>query len=609
MFACHYYGPGINLAFQLYAMFWLLLAYVFLPATAKECVFSRLPKLVLAVSITLLLIAVHHFFLSQSKDSSFSVSLVVATLPLLILFSTGLGERPFIVLFWVCAAFAGYAAVRYLWFGERAYTPLLDPGVFATLLYLAWIPWTHRQLSPGTRETSGFAFQVGGLAAVFSLALLATHSRFAMLALGLIVSAWWLLSLWQTSARRVLVAVSLGVLLGAALYVGFAPLDTPKDLSEQIFDGAKVAESPRWLMLKSTLAMALGELPGVGVGLYGFSLLYPQYRSLDEQDTVGLFAHNDYAQLAVEGGLMLLVPLLVLIGWTLFNGGRLFFQRGVWAERLGYWLAASLALLHAAFNFVFYILALVVLLGVVLGAAVAQRPVPAGRPGRNLSSAGGVLVTLGILAILAIDVFTYGVFSGHGGVPGASAVREAPVRMLTWADIATRVNDDRSVPRLALAQLYTYEQVVAEAGMTPKTKDEIAELYSEAIAIDPWNPYAYVAFADYLGKNGGKQAAREALLLKARDLAPQDPQVALVLVRFYVDADDTKKARAIAQTSMRWCELQASRARGAQLTFLQTVSQLGLEVDGLARCWVHYQSASTNRRAPPPLLEYFKAAS
>lgn len=590
-------------------MLWLVLAYVFLPATVKAGVFSRLPKLAVAVSITLLLISAHHLFLSQSKDSSFSVSLVVATLPLLILFSTGLGERPFTVLFWICAAFAGYAATRYLWLGERAYIPLLDPGVFSTLLYLAWIPWTHRQLSPGSGQTNGLLLQVGGLALVFSLALLATHSRFAILALGLIVSAWWLLSFWQRCARRVLAAVSLGVLTGVVLYVGFTPLDTPMGFSDQVRDGVTGAESPRWLMLKSTLAMALGELPGLGVGLYGFSLLYPQYRSLDEQDTVGLFAHNDYAQVAVEGGVMLLVPLLALVGWTLFNGGRLFLQRGVWAERLGYWLAANLALLHAALNFVFYILALVVLLGVVLGAAVAQRPAPARRPRRNLSSTGGMLVMLGLLAVLAVDVFTYGVFSGHGGVPGARGVREAPVRMLNWADMATRINDDRSVPRLALAQLYAYEQVVAAAGMAPKTKAEIAELYTEAIAIDPWNPHAYVAFADYLGDNGGKQAAREALLVKAWDLAPQDPQVAVVLVRFYADSGDTNKARTIAQASMRWCELQASRTRGAQLMFLQTVSQLGLEVDGLEKCRVQYQDASMNRRAPPPLLEYFKASS
>ena len=590
-------------------MVWLLLGYVILPAPNKASVSSQLPKLAGAVLVTVLLIASHHLFLSQSKDSSFSVSLVLVTLPLVMLFSAGLGERAFSVLFWVCAAFAGYAAARYLWLGERAYVPLLDPGVFATLLYLAWIPWTHRRLRPGSDQTIGLAAVLGGLAFVFSLALLATHSRFSILAIGLVVSGWWLLSLWQACARRALISVSLGVLLGAVAYIGFTPEDMPTIFADPAVAGADASASPRWLLLNSAGEMGMAEMPGLGVGLYGFSLLYPRYRSVDEQDTLGLFAHNDFVQIAVEGGFLLLLPLLALVGWTLFNGGRLALQRGAWAERLGYWLAASVALLHATVNFVFYILALVVLLGAVLGAAVGHQTAPPPRSERIRLSLWTPMVILGVLIILAFDSVTYAVFSGHGGVPGANAIRQDPARMLSWADFAARVNDDRSVPRLALAQLYSHEHVVAAAGLAQKTKADIAQLYSEAIAIDPSNPYAYVAFADYLEKNGGRAEAPEALRLRAWALAPQDPEIASVLVRFYVNKGATDQALEIAEESMRWCELQARRSRGAQYEFLQTVTRLGLKVQGLKACRGHYEKAILGRRAPPPLLKYFKSTS
>ena len=44
-----------------------------------------------------------------------------------------------------------------------------------------------------------------------------------------------------------------------------------------------------------------------GIGVFCFPLLYPSFRSLLEQDTAGLFVHNDYVQFLVEGG----VPLLL----------------------------------------------------------------------------------------------------------------------------------------------------------------------------------------------------------------------------------------------------------------------------------------------------------
>jgi O-antigen ligase len=55
------------------------------------------------------------------------------------------------------------------------------------------------------------------------------------------------------------------------------------------------------------------DFPLVGIGLNGFETVYPTYQTV-RLDLHFSAAHNDYLQLAAEGGLLLGVPILITLG-------------------------------------------------------------------------------------------------------------------------------------------------------------------------------------------------------------------------------------------------------------------------------------------------------
>ncbi len=165
------------------------------------------------------------------------------------------------------------------------------------------------------------------------------------------------------------------------------------------------------------------QLGGInGTGLYTFSILYPLFRSPLEQGTSGILVHNDLLQLTLEGGVWLALPLLALFVWVAFAFlQRVFVQRSI-GMRSGMLLALLVAFIHSCLNFVFYVLPLVILVGVLLGLLFGSVKEPAGRS--NTATKTRLLpvrvAKLGVVALLTInlfylclDVLSLGVLSGN----------------------------------------------------------------------------------------------------------------------------------------------------------------------------------------------------
>ena len=209
--------------------------------------------------------------------------------------------------------FASISALRFLSWGERAQLPLADATTYGIFLYLIWIPWVHGQLCREWRgEQRGKLAQAGGHlgSLVLLVSLFATASR-ACAVVVLVALCLWLMVAVVRRLRWQGVAIQIGLTLCAWLLVAFQSAVPTGSVAAALPAEAVSGLATRAAMFGSAWQMYLAE-PWVGVGVFGFSVLYPSHRSLVDQDSAGIFVHNDYMQLLAEGGL-LLAPFAVVM--------------------------------------------------------------------------------------------------------------------------------------------------------------------------------------------------------------------------------------------------------------------------------------------------------
>jgi O-antigen ligase/polysaccharide polymerase Wzy-like membrane protein len=630
--ACHYYDPGLNLAFLLYALVFVWVAGLAAGGRRIAQAVLREPYLSAGCAAAIAALVVHHLIFSVSRDSSFPPSLVLATLPVMALLTTSLdGRLLFRLIGLFVACMAVYTAGAYLIWEERAYGTLLDPNNFATLLYLVWIPLLHSQLDPAAQRLSlsGFTFSpaqrllvLSVVNFIFVLALLATHSRYAWLVLTGAVVYWGLLSLYQKIHWPTFGAVLVTMALAGLIYAGLGSDELQANVASSAVTAQVQDESVRLQLLQSTWQM-IREVSGfAGAGIYTFSLFYPQYRSVFEQNTPGLYAHNDFLQLFFEGGVLVAIPLLVLVVAVVVGFLRRSFARGAWDSKLGLFLALGFALLHANVNFVFYVLPIAMLLGVLVGLAFRSDP---GRPAavsdslvvaetngvRSLtwlvrSTMAGALICL---LLLLLDVFNYGVFSGQKGMPGVAHYREDAGRMLKFAQLSQQINPHRGIPKLAHAVL-----LERRLGMQPDSQrlKEVTLAYQGAIAADPWNPQALINFVHFSLKYGTGEDLQP-LVLQAFALNPQGVDAAVLAIDYLVATENLSKAQGVAVEAGRWCEDIARRSAtdldrlGVRMSELYAQAPSPALAETLKRCRASRQTIQSKQSARSWLMHWLTA--
>jgi len=278
----------------------------------------------------------------------------------------------------------------------------------------AWALWMLY-----TRNRMPLAARLGVLLGSMALACWTTgglaHSRAgtaalafsALVYLALIAQSRWLrwtaggLAAAGTLSLAGFVALIQGPLSGlltilpAALHGRLVPL-----LSDARIVAARVAGR---MFLASPLL-------GTGLGTYG-----DLYAVLQRTDHTMYFAHNDYAQLLAEAGLLgvgILGAAAFTLGWRLWR----FCRERAAANRLidaGAWAALAGAAAHSFFDWNMHAPANAVLACIVAGLAVSSvTPTagrqPAGSPGWTSGAlrAAFVFACLGVIPLLARDAFT-----------------------------------------------------------------------------------------------------------------------------------------------------------------------------------------------------------
>ena len=600
---------GLNLSFLLVSILAPGLVIALQGPAGLALARSRNRWVVDASLISVALIAFHHLWLSQHPDHSMAPSFILAALPLWALAVMVLEDvRTFVNAVRILGlGFALFAAVDFTLTGTRAVFPLADPNNFVTLLTLLWVPWAVERLAHPHDERRAL-WLTGVVTIVVCLAFFATTSRFGLVVIaGVVVLGGFVRMLGKVPTRGILVTAG-GVAVAYLLNIALAETSAAEHVIHEI---SKDRTPVRTLLNQSTLEAITQQGGWLGVGLGGFALLYPQFRNINEQVTAGFFAHNDYLQVMFEGGVVLLVPLLLVMGYVAWQILRRIILQPSFHPCVGWFVALAIALVHAGINFVIVVLPLAALIGACLGVAARCDVVgtPPAETSGTLFKAGwfaGGLFALSCWLLLALDVTSAGVFRGQPML-GVDGIRQSQARMLNFAQQAEMLNARRAMPLLAQARLI-------EGGIDRADDARIAtvdELYKQAIVADPHSSQAFLGYHLFLSRFGDNlpgHVPHATLLDHAVGLQPIDMNVTAVALEHYVATRDVAGVERTAATTLAWCELiNRYRAEGLD-RFTQMLDRLAGQfesqplTEALAQCRQNRLKSNARPREIPWLI-------
>ena len=192
--------------------------------------------------------------------------------------------------------------------------------------------WRHKVLWFSSREASQLIL-VAAAAVIMALSLMLTMSRSGIAAfmLSLVIMASFVVRASDTRARRLASTASF-VLLVVIVVVWSGPEVLASrfaagDWGE--FNNRRGAWTDAWSVVRDF------PLSGTGLNTYWAAALFYQRHELDYFFAQ---AHNDYFQIAAEGGLLLILPVVACIGLFVRNVSRTMYDR---RGSMAWWLRAG----------------------------------------------------------------------------------------------------------------------------------------------------------------------------------------------------------------------------------------------------------------------------
>ncbi|MEW5893750.1 MAG: O-antigen ligase family protein [Pseudomonadota bacterium] len=407
--------------------------------------------------------------------------------------------------------------------------PFTDPNLYAAGLNLFWLPLTAWYLSgrpQGTPWRLAALLVLGALALAFFLAASRGAALAALLLLPLIFWHTRRVAGHRAAAWQWLGVTGLAYLAAQFLFPG------SQDVAQRLALTLEHGDSSRLMLWQATFDLIL-QAPWHGIGLGGFRSAYPLSRLPEENLTAGIWTHNDYLQLWLEGGFITLLFVLVFFGvfaWLAFDALR---RRAEAAsvEQLGLACGALALFIHAGVNFILYFAFVNVFLGLYLARALALR---GSTPDQGwLLPVRPVIAQVTVLALACAGLLN---LAGHLGMQlflggsqyGIQAIRAMGHEPNTYA-IAHRLAwllPDAPMPRYAMARQM---EAVLNAGGTgnPALDRDAFELalghYEAARRLAPCHVSLGIAEADFLRRHGRLDAAgaagRQAIAVLQDNLA------------------------------------------------------------------------------------------
>ena len=590
---CFFQGAGINLA--VFTLGWglTLLAVSLHTVRSIAARLLALPAATLVAAFTVVALTVGYQS-SLSQDNSFVPTLGLALLPMGFVLGRALGaqlDTAMLLLGIVVVGFALRTTVTLLTGGgDDALLPFVDANIYAAACYLVLIVGFHRRL---VRQWRGepVRWSAQTLLAVSAFCLFAVifgaQSRGAMVVMAVAILIWFALGVRY---RRSITLVFVLLAIAGLAFVSVEMLST-RDLGGEFNEELIVAgASIRGALIDASLSM-LEVRPWIGVGIFVFPLLYRQYRLVEDQETSGLYAHNDHLQLFVEGGVIGLALMLVLAVAVAYRSVSV--VRRTVEDRdlrdLGATMAVGAALAHAAITFIVYSPPLALLLGLLAASAFRRRQVKvADAVGGSTWAArmSAVVLAYGWVCFgyLVLDTYTAAVFGGQQPLPFTQDIRSDAGATLGYARLAERLNPDRGIPVFAQAT-FAQQQLEREPGSLTIQRHTL-ETYRRAARVDAWNPLVLVRFADLVASQPQLRALVHDdempgdLLESARKIDPLFAPAIDRIVAAYVAAGRQREAMLFLKARvMPWLDLMRGDNPEAAVSYFRQLDRWAKEYD------------------------------
>jgi len=452
--------------------------------------------------------------------------------------------------------------------GTRPFGPYVNPSHFCGAMELL-VPWAAAcAWTSFRRGRSGWnpAAGAGAVALLGSGACLAAASRAGAV---LLLGSMTVLVLVASRGRRLRTAagvtVFVGVLLASALLWG--------TLGTRVRDtflsgGQDIRASTRWAVAGS-LAHMVADHPLFGVGFGAFRVVFPRYLSAGEAE-LWLQAHDDFAELAVEGGLVALACTLWLAVafWRRAIAVRAgSSSRGFRLMHLGLLLGLVSLTLHALVDFNHQIPANALLFVVVSALALSPE-----RRGERTGSGGGGWGAARVVAAVLVTLFGW---QALRGIPAGLAYdRGAKAASAGDLEPAARALDRAAVGGLRFEALWLSGQVgLGLWDGRPATREALREpvaRFLDAWSTCPTSGWARTGLAEAYAR--AATARSEALDLRGLRGDPwgrigDDGRLAIGLARRAVRDEPNLAAHrdALVRVALRLALLEeaARAARGA----------------------------------------------
>jgi len=201
--------------------------------------------------------------------------------------------------------------------------------------------------------------------------------------------------------------------------------------------------------------------PVHGVGFGRFKAFYKRHRSKVDSVSSGDYAHNDYLQYLVEGGLIQLGFFIILAGFIIKTYFELFFRKVAATQK--YKNISLFALLNivcvyfiqANANFIFYMAPCAIIIGVILGYLSKIKSL-ADLEFRLSKGKWFLLISLGVLSTLSLFIDTY-IQDNFYVTPGELEQKQA-MRLFSSSEILTKIRPN-SLALWRYQFLYSLNQV------------------------------------------------------------------------------------------------------------------------------------------------------
>lgn len=205
-------------------------------------------------------------------------------------------------------------------------------GGIASALRAVTPGWRNRVLWFASQTASKLLLTAFGVA-VMAVATAITYSRGGLVGLttALVISSAWV-SRWKLSAGRRLVSLTCVALV---VVVAVSRVDVGRTVAD--FEGSGLNWGGRQGVWRDAWRI-IHDYPLAGTGLNTFGIAMLHYQTAPRGEYF-VEAHNDYLQLAAEGGLLLGVPILILLGLFVREVWRRFREKA--DDERTYWLRAG----------------------------------------------------------------------------------------------------------------------------------------------------------------------------------------------------------------------------------------------------------------------------